>query len=1368
MDEHNEKDVTGSNGSNSSSVGEVTLSEHVAVVSETLVESMGCEIQSQEGQIEGSFAEEGEPCNGEDIMVEVLGSDVFIDGVCHGAAVGDGGEENLSDEAVQGHEGSVEAGLEKDMKPLDVGIGLVDDLGTCANGISQVEVLPVNSGVEVSLATRMEGLSRDDEGTGSVVESSTGGETKVVHVEEVPAFASEEGLEVGKEVVGCGNDTTTTMNNTQDIGVLSNETLENGIEYGLGGSLEVVGSTGGETQVVPEKFTNMESEDGLNKEIVAETQVVPEEVTDMETEDGSNKEIVAEDSKLADANALQDMKPQDIGVLGDVWKPGIESAVAVVKESNIQTQVVDDEAAVVKEEGLNPNDQISATETASGGTEKYSVVNAESKHADEQTEITVGGKEQQEEVENEGEKDQQSKHEDSLDQGMAPTCAQVDSNIKEEMEADKQVIDTEQIGLEHQQEKIETAGGSTEDHDNVCADPKFPSQPTQVILEGEVGEVDYNVLSNPNFDVTKYVDFDETYSYSGNDQNLKTESTQMDSQLTNEGAKIAVVNSEDAVPRPAEKNQPLKCDKCWDKGLASDNNLVDTNLGEKMDVDEQFNLAGGQDKEFQEPLAMVEAVGVSSESRGNVCADSTLVCQPTDAVVEGEVAVADDEVEHDQNLKAETANGSTKIDTQVTEAERACDLPEMTIGQEMEVDEQLIDSEQDGLHDGQEIEAEEMDTDTEQPKSNEEKFVKSIGLKTGSSVKEPQAHYQLPLEDEGEFTVSDLVWGKVRSHPWWPGQIFDPADASEKAMKYHKKDSFLVAYFGDRTFAWNEASLLKPFLTHFSQIEKQSNAEAFQNAVDCALEEVSRRVELGLACPCIPKDAYDDIKFQIVENTGIRQESSERDGVDKFTNANSFAPDKLLDYMKALAQFPSCGGDRLELGIAKAQLLAFYRLNGYCQLPEFQVCGGLLENDADAPYSEEQMHLGEVFEHETPVYKDDEQMSSQRSSYHRRKHNLKDGLYPSKKERSLSDLMDDTFDSTDGEYGYDGKATGKLASPSSGRKRKGFDSFGDDSVMQEGRKTISLAKVSLTAPSHPKPSFKIGECMRRVASQMTGSPSNLKCNSEKLLKPDGTSDGIDGDESEGFLQNSVVPTEYSSLDELLAQLHLTALDPMKGYSFLSIIISFFSDFRNSIILDLHSGRESVGGQRKRSPQSIVGFPGTFEFEDMSDTYWTDRIIQNGSEEQPPRKNRKKENQLVPVDPERPLLVGRRSRKRYSDGNFYVPAEKPPGYENSPAELVMNFSEVDTVPSETNLNKMFRHFGPIKESETEVDRESSRARVVFKRFSDAEVACNSAGKFNIFGPMPVNYQLNTTISIPFKTFPLAITQGEEDATLYLEC
>ncbi|OMO71603.1 Tudor/PWWP/MBT superfamily protein [Corchorus capsularis] len=773
---------------------------------------------------------------------------------------------------------------------------------------------------------------------------------------------------------------------------------------------------------------------------------------------------------------------------------------------------------------------------------------------------------------------------------------------------------------------------------------------------------------------------------------------------------------------------------------------VDPSKEEAMDVDKQVSDAKNVE---------IQKESVHTENHKNTCEDSELLGNQTN------VYVGSDGSEVPKVNDGVLAKSASEDD--------------LMVGQDMNVDEQVIDAEQDGLDQVQEMEVEEDDTDYEEPSNIDEKTGKRLAPKSASAVRVHQAKYQMPSEEEGDFKVSDLVWGKVRSHPWWPGQIFDPSDASEKAVKYHKKDCFLVAYFGDRTFAWNEASLLKPFRTHFSQIEKQSNSEAFQNAVDCALEEVSRRVQLGFACSCIPLDVYDKIKFQKVENTGVRQGSSRRDGVDMLFSASSFQPDKLIDYMKELAESASGGADHLDLVIAKAQLLAFYRLKGFHQLPEFQFCGGLSENEANTSHSDEKMH-GEAIGHGTRMDTDGEQISTdqeasktQRSSNKlKRKHNLKDGLYPSKRERSLSELMGETFDSPDAENGSD--ATGnKLLSPS-GKKRKAVDSF-EDSVIQEGRKTISLAKVSPTSPNIPKPSFKIGECIRRAASQMTGSPSILKSSGDRLQKLDGSenpaADGFDVpfDNSEDALRKMNVSSEYSSLDELLSQFHLAACDPMGSYSSLNIIITFFSDFRDSLILDQLPG-DKAGGKRKKLSNFILGSPETFEFEDMNDTYWTDRIVQNGSEEHPLQGNGRGQYQIVPVELNKPVQRGRKSRKRYSDANHDVAAEKPPGYvdEKAPAELVMNFSEINSVPSEIKLNKMFKHFGPLKESETEVDRETSRARVVFRRSSDAEVAYNSAGKFNIFGSVAVNYQLNYTISESFKASLYAPTLAEETPLL----
>ncbi|CAK9155122.1 unnamed protein product [Ilex paraguariensis] len=685
-------------------------------------------------------------------------------------------------------------------------------------------------------------------------------------------------------------------------------------------------------------------------------------------------------------------------------------------------------------------------------------------------------------------------------------------------------------------------------------------------------------------------------------------------------------------------------------------------------------------------------------------------------------------------------------------------------GQE-EVDKQYPDGEEVDSHREQTIEIEEHTNETDQ--SNE---LKLTTLEPGISVREHQFNYLLPPENEGEFSVSDLVWGKVRSHPWWPGQIFDPVEASEKAIKYQKKDCFLVAYFGDRTFAWNDATLLKPFRSHFSQIEKQSSSEAFHNAVSCALEEVSRRVELGLACSCIPRDANDKIESQIVENTGIRQESCRRSGVDKSTGVSFFEPDKLVEYTRALAQSPFGGVDQLELVIAKAQLSAFCHFKGYHQLSEYQFCAGLVESDADAP------QLREVVEHAISVFEEGEQilsskgkLESENESSHKHEHDLKDDIYPRKKERSLSELMGDMTYSLDGEDGPDGKLTSNLVSPS-GRKRKAVDSVSDGS---DKRVSIHAAKVSTASSPVPKPSFKVGECIRRVASQLTGSPSILKSNSDQP--------GVDvSPQTPENFQRAIISAECSSLDEMLSQLQLSARDPMKGYSFLTTIITFFSGFRNSVVLrqqyserkNSSTGRPGSGRKRKTS-QAVGGSPEEFDFDDVNDSYWTDRIIQNHSDEQLLHNgdNERGEHQLVAFEPDKSLKSGRRphSRKRYSTANDEMAAEEPTEDIDekkralSPAELIMNFAEGNPAPSLMNLNKTFRRFGPLMESETEVDRETGRARVVFKRGSDAEVAFSSAGKFSIFGPVLVNYQLSYSPSIAYKPLPLAISEGQEDAT-----
>ncbi|KAG5126958.1 hypothetical protein JHK82_027793 [Glycine max] len=789
-------------------------------------------------------------------------------------------------------------------------------------------------------------------------------------------------------------------------------------------------------------------------------------------------------------------------------------------------------------------------------------------------------------------------------------------------------------------------------------------------------------------------------------------------------------------------------------------------------------------------LLVGENVQVSSDTGQGVDKDSTIEEELNKNVSDAEKCGLHKgiEVEAGGQPEAEstkTTNHTSEIEGEDTQIDDQDNLALMDAGHEEIYDESNIRpnvevqtgiSEQVGSNGGQEFEVEvEEFIEAEQRKVEGRVTRRSSLMKSMCLESLHNARYLLPIEKEGEFSVSDMVWGKVRSHPWWPGQIFDPSDSSEKAMKHYKKDCHLVAYFGDRTFAWNEESQLKPFRTHFSSIEKQSTSESFQNAVDCAVDEVTRRAEYGLACSCIPKDTYDSIKFQTVENTGIRSELSARHGVDESLNASSFSPGNLVEYLKTLSALPTGGFDRLELEIAKAQLLSFYRFKGYSCLPELQYCGGF-DDDMDSLVHDDENN------HAAPVSKNDGQAGSgnlknQSSSHRKRKHNLKDIMHETKKERSLSELMGGTPDSPDGDYWSEEKVIDNLVSPGRSKKRRTVDHYADDFGKPDGRKTISVAKVSNTT----KPSFLIGDRIRRVASKLTGSPSTVKSSGDRSQKTDGSTDGFSGNGTDFSFEEAqrssmAAPTEYSSLDNLLSSLHLVAQEPLGDYNFLNPIVSFFSDFRNSIVVadDSVKGifcKEKVGTKRKKVPPA--GLPESFEFDDMSDTYWTDRVIDDGSEvkpvqlsqpSQPARRNRKKDHQLVPAEPGKPVQVSHRpySKKHYSNNNHIEAPAKPPGYidENAPAELVMNFAELGSVPSETNLNKMFRHFGPLKEAETEVDTVSSRARVVFKKCVDAEVACSSAQKFNIFGSILVNYQLNYTPSALFKASSVATTQDQE--------
>ncbi|KAG4996145.1 hypothetical protein JHK85_027584 [Glycine max] len=512
------------------------------------------------------------------------------------------------------------------------------------------------------------------------------------------------------------------------------------------------------------------------------------------------------------------------------------------------------------------------------------------------------------------------------------------------------------------------------------------------------------------------------------------------------------------------------------------------------------------------------------------------------------------------------------------------------------------------------------------------------------------------VSSEMNFRVSDLVWGKVTGHPWWPGQIFDASAASAKAKRHLKEGCHLVAYFGDQTFAWNDVSMIKPFQMHFSQMNKQSNSENFHHAVDCALDEVSRRVEFGLSCPCMPGDVISKIKTQVISNAGINNQLCRRNGGDRIMNPMSFEPMKLVNFVKSLAQSPLVESDRLDFVIARSQLSAFYCSKGYSQLPEFPVLGGLFENDMETLF----LKGKEQCDYQTHVgYTQQEH-----------KHISGDEKRRSKKKKLLSDLMS--------EKGFcisNGEGTSEQEAKSVPRRR--------------GRKRKSAYNIS-----------------------------------------------------EDYFRNSLnrrlFQFQHASTNDMRSQLCLAAKDPI-GESCSSDMVHFFAEFRKSISIDYSASldQEMSLEQMHDGETGVTSITAlTSEMEPCSDSYWPDRIIQSIPEDQSLTKYQNERAIFLPE-----TLTEANDRNLGSESSKLVEHLVGSSQEGfCPTALTLKFTNLDSVPSTTDLNKIFARFGSLIESKTELLERTNRARVVFQRRSDAEAAFSSAGKYSIFGPSLVSYRL----------------------------
>ncbi|CAL9107724.1 unnamed protein product [Musa textilis] len=159
------------------------------------------------------------------------------------------------------------------------------------------------------------------------------------------------------------------------------------------------------------------------------------------------------------------------------------------------------------------------------------------------------------------------------------------------------------------------------------------------------------------------------------------------------------------------------------------------------------------------------------------------------------------------------------------------------------------------------------------------------------------------------FELGDMVWGKVKSHPWWPGHIFSEAFATPSVRRTKREGHVLVAFFGDSSYGWFDPAELIPFDPHYAEKSKQTTLRPFVKAVEEAADETSRREALAVTCYCrntvnfrparVPGYFYVDVPgFEPGGIYSSKQINSTRD---------KFSPEKALAFVLQTAVDPLTG-----------------------------------------------------------------------------------------------------------------------------------------------------------------------------------------------------------------------------------------------------------------------------------------------------------------------------------------------------------------------------------------------------------------------------------------------------------------------------
>jgi hypothetical protein len=97
-----------------------------------------------------------------------------------------------------------------------------------------------------------------------------------------------------------------------------------------------------------------------------------------------------------------------------------------------------------------------------------------------------------------------------------------------------------------------------------------------------------------------------------------------------------------------------------------------------------------------------------------------------------------------------------------------------------------------------------------------------------------------------------LVWIKLGSYPWWPGQIQHPT-FDQKRLKHNQGEDVFVVFYGSKDYCWVPSNDVKPFSKALPEYTKYAGVKnnKLQRAIDDAW------VAMGRVRPDVAGRPYD-------------------------------------------------------------------------------------------------------------------------------------------------------------------------------------------------------------------------------------------------------------------------------------------------------------------------------------------------------------------------------------------------------------------------------------------------------------------------------------------------------------------------------